>query len=270
MPPSPHIQWKPDAILLSSTSWSAQRLLTPASGLSSEEHINNTARPESRFNSQGPNSTFVTEATDIGIPGIDQGDLEIEPRSTIYETDPIIPSAFENISFSSSTDLWNTFEPQDMSPAELERHMEETDREVQRRAAPPSALDQSLDQEGFPVRLTFENEHTSRENVLFNEDYEVNFVSQGYLNKLRMTSGKTPCLVPAPPIYREVLTPDGVLAPVQYLLYVYLEWESPDIPFPPRQLCFVRYSGTGGIHDAKLILGQSWFKDTEDQAFSRT
>ncbi|KAM0243339.1 hypothetical protein ACHAPO_000184 [Fusarium lateritium] len=156
-----------------------------------------------------------------------------------------------------------------MSSAELERHMEETAREVQRRA-PPSALDPDLGQEGYPVRLTFENEYTCRETVLFNEDFEVNFVSHGYLNKLRMASGKPPCLVPAPPIYREVLTPDGILAPVRYLLYIYIQWESPDIPFPPRQLCFVAYTGTGGIHDAKLILGQSWFDSTEEQAPNRT
>jgi hypothetical protein len=153
-----------------------------------------------------------------------------------------------------------------MDPAELDRHMEETAREVQRRAAPPPPLDPNSQQASFPARLTFENGHTSREMIIFNHDFEVNFVSQGYLNRLRTTSGKPPCLVPAPPIYQNVLTPDGRLAPIRYLLYADLQWESPDFLFPPRQLCFVHYSGNGGVDDTKLILGRSWFKSTEAQA----
>ncbi|RGP67362.1 hypothetical protein FSPOR_6018 [Fusarium sporotrichioides] len=244
-----------------------------------QEISHNTFAPEpftvtpnnivSQFNSQDPNSTLTIETTNIGTLGIDGGDLVVEPRPTVYQTDPNIPSAFKDLVFSSSGDLWNNFGPQDMSPAELDRHMEETAREVQRRAAPPPALDPNPDQEGFYARLTFENGHTSREVILLNEDFEVNFVSQGYLNKLRMTSREPPCLVPAPPIYREVITPDGILAPIRYLLYADLEWESPDLPFPPRQLCFVHYSGNGGVHDTKLILGQSWFNSTEEQALAR-
>ncbi|PTD05163.1 hypothetical protein HYE67_000514 [Fusarium culmorum] len=221
------------------------------------------------LNSHYPNSTFTAEATDIGASGVDEGGLMIESPPTVYQTNPNIPSAFQDLFFSSSGDLWNNFGPQDMTPTELHRHMEETAREVQRRAAPPPTLDPNPDQEVFSAMLTFGNGHTSREIVCLDEGFEVNFVSQGYLNKLRTTSGKPLCLVPAPPIYREVFTPDGIWAPVRYLLYADLEWESPDIPFPPRQLCFIHYSGNGGVHDNKLILGQSWFNSTEDQAPNR-
>ncbi|UZP37312.1 hypothetical protein NXS19_005128 [Fusarium pseudograminearum] len=91
----------------------------------------------SQFNSQDPNSTFTTEATDIGIYSVDERDLMIEPTPAAYHTAPNTLSQFEDLDFSSSHDLWNTFEPQDMSPDELYRHMEETAREIQRRAPPP-------------------------------------------------------------------------------------------------------------------------------------
>jgi hypothetical protein len=232
-----------------------------------------TVTPESvalQLNSQNSNSTFATEATDIGVPGVDYEDLAMESKPAVYHTDPNIPPTFDDLLCGSSSDLWNAFGPQDMSPAKLNRHMEDVAREIQRWAAPPSSLGINSDQESYSARLTFANGYTSRDLVQYNDDLKYNFISQGYLNKLRTDSGKPPCFFPGPPTYQEVLTPDGILTPIRYLIFADLQWESPAIPFPSGPLWFVPYSGNGGVHDTKLILGQGWYDSTKEQAPSRT
>ncbi|RGP66228.1 hypothetical protein FLONG3_8957 [Fusarium longipes] len=218
-----------------------------------------TITPESvasHSDNQNPNSTFTSETFDLGISYVDETNPVPEPNLAVHQTDLI-----------SAGDFWDAFSPPDMAATELNRHMEEADREVQRRAAPLSTPDSNSEQESFPAKLTFENGYTSRETILFNDDFKVNFVSQGYLNKLRRISEKPLCLVPVPPgKYRRVLTPDGILAPIQCLLFADLQFESPRFPFPIQRLCFVRYSGSGGVHDAKLILGRSWSDSTKEQA----
>jgi hypothetical protein len=50
-----------------------------------------TVTPESvasQFDSQNLNSTFTTDATDIGTPSVDEGYLLLEPRPAVYQTDP--------------------------------------------------------------------------------------------------------------------------------------------------------------------------------------
>ncbi|CEI60601.1 hypothetical protein FVEN_g9917 [Fusarium venenatum] len=222
----------------------------------------------SQLNSQNSNLTFATEVTDIGISGVDEGGLIGGPRSAVYKAHPNIPTALEELPFGSSSDFWNAFDPEGMSPAEFERHMEDIAREIQRRAPPPP-LDLNSGQGGYSARLTFANGYTSREIVVYNGGLKYNFVSQSYLNKLRTASGQPPCFIPGPPTYEEVLTPDGTSAPIRYLVFADLQWESPNLPFPSGPQCFVPYRGNGGIHDARLVLGRSWFNGIEEQALNR-
>jgi hypothetical protein len=61
-----------------------------------------TVTPESvalQLNSQNSNSTFATEATDIGVPGVDYEDLAMESKPAVYHTDPksVSPSMLSHL-----------------------------------------------------------------------------------------------------------------------------------------------------------------------------
>ena len=150
-----------------------------------------------------------------------------------------------------------------MNQIQLEDHLEEISREVQQRVPLPD-LDPNANDPS--VRMTFENGYISHDKVYFNNDLKYSFMSYDYLWRIRTASGRPPHVVDAPPVYREILTPNGVLAPVRYLLYADLDWESSGLPFPRSKLYFMLYRGDGTIYDTKPVLGQNWSKIIEGQA----
>jgi hypothetical protein len=92
-----------------------------------------------------------------------------------------------------------------------------------------------------------------------NEDLGCNFVSYSYISKLQKNSEKPLAIVPAPPLYVNVVCPDGMSIPVRHLLNAQLEWSpSPDVPVPKRDVFFVLYETSRATDDAKLVLGRGW------------
>jgi hypothetical protein len=153
-----------------------------------------------------------------------------------------------------------------MSPAELGRHIQDMTRDIRGSALPP-AQELSLEDESFCVKATYVNGHQSLEALQFNDLLQLNFAPQAFLSKLREDSQSPIDVVRTPPGYeRWGFTPDGVMAPLEFYLWAYLEYESPFIPFPPSWVRLWVYRGTGAADDTKITLGHAYFTTLEEQA----
>ncbi|KAH7185803.1 uncharacterized protein B0J16DRAFT_399637 [Fusarium flagelliforme] len=202
------------------------------------EHNTFTATPSAAVHEsyhQNPNSASAPRTIDFDIPGVDEEYVLLEPDATVSQAETGIPSTIGDLVLDSSREYEDHFKPRNMNQIQLEDHLEEISREVQQR-------------------------------VYFNNDLKYSFMSYDYLWRIRTASGRPPHVVDAPPVYREILTPNGVLAPVRYLLYADLDWESSGLPFPRSKLYFMLYRGDGTIYDTKPVLGQNWSKIIEGQA----
>jgi hypothetical protein len=212
---------------------------------------------------QNPNSASTPRTIDFDIPGVDEEYVFLESAATVSQADTGIPSTVGDLVLDSSREYEDHFKPRNMNQIQLEDHLEEISREVQQRVPLPD-LDPNANDPS--VRMTFENGYVSHDKVYFNDDLKYSFMSYDYLWRIRTASGRLPYVVDAPPVYREILTPNGVLAPVRYLLYADLDWESSGLPFPRSQLYFMLYRGDGTIYDTKPVLGQNWSEMVERQA----
>ncbi|KAM0275261.1 hypothetical protein ACHAPA_000118 [Fusarium lateritium] len=139
-------------------------------------------------------------------------------------------------------------------------------RDIQQSALPP-AQELSPESESFRVKATYLNRHQSREVLQFDDLLQLNFVPQAFLSKLREDSQSPIDVVRTPPGYeRWAFTPSGVMAPLEFYLWVYLEYESHSVRFPPSWVCLWVYHGTGAVDDTKITLGHTYFTTLEEQA----
>jgi hypothetical protein len=153
-----------------------------------------------------------------------------------------------------------------MSPAELGQHIQDMTWDIQQSALSPTQ-NLSPENESFRVKATYVNGHESREALQFNDQSQLNFASQAFLSKLREDSQRPIDVFRTPPGYeRWAATPDGVMAPLEFYFWAYLEYESPLIPFPPSWVCLWVYRGTGAADDTKITLGHAYFTRLEEQA----
>ncbi|KAJ4139962.1 hypothetical protein NW768_001312 [Fusarium equiseti] len=212
---------------------------------------------------QNSSPAFAPSTIDFDIPSVDEGYVLLEPGAAVYQADARIPSTVRDLALNSPREYEDLFMPRNMNQTQFEHHLEEISREVQRRIPLPD-LDPNADD--FSVRLTFENGYACHDMVYFNHNLKYSFISYDYLWRIRTASGRLPYVIEAPPIHRETLTPNGVLAPIKYLLYADLDWESSGLPFPQSQLYFIIYRGNGTIYDTKPVLGRNWSEMVERQA----
>ncbi|KAM0251601.1 hypothetical protein ACHAP5_001610 [Fusarium lateritium] len=175
-------------------------------------------------------------------------------------------STQEGLGHRSYQDYLDWYNPSSMTPAALDQHIQNMTRDIQQSALPP-AQELSPESESFRIKATYANGHKSREALQFNDLLQPNFVPQAFLSKLREDSQSPIDVVRTPPGYeRWAVTPDGVMARLEFYLWVYLEYESPLICFPPSWVCLWVYHGTGAVDDTKITLGHTYFTTLEEQA----
>ncbi|RBR22627.1 uncharacterized protein FIESC28_04422 [Fusarium coffeatum] len=212
---------------------------------------------------QDPSSASASRTINFDIPSVDEEYVFLEPDAAVSQTDTGIPSNARDLVLNSSREYEDHFQPRSMNQIQLGDHLEEISREVQQRMPLPDLNPNANDPS---VRMTFENGDVSHDKIYFDDELEHSFMSYDYLWRIRAASGRLPYVIEAPPIDRETWTPSGVLAPIEYLLYADLDWESSGLPFPRSRLHFIIYRGNGTIYDTKPVLGRNWSEMVERQS----
>jgi hypothetical protein len=252
---------------------------TPQSGLEYPDffdasHHPSTAATASFGSTSGDDShdtstTFTTQPISLGESSLDNEGLLSEPSPLASWTQfgtPSAPYTRGDLNYGSYQDYWRRYNPLDMTPAELGQHIQDMTRDIQQSALPPT---QNLapENESFRVKATYRNGHQSREVLQFNDLLQLNFVPQAFLSKLREDSQSPIDVVFTPPGYEKwAYTPDGAMAPLEFYIWPYLEYESPFVHLPPSWVCLWVYHGTGAADDTRITLGHAYFTTLEEQA----
>ncbi|KAM0332880.1 hypothetical protein ACHAPQ_005479 [Fusarium lateritium] len=220
-------------------------------------------------NSHNTSTSFTTQSTNLAESDLNNEGLLSDPSPPASWTQPWPQEASsiqEGLGRTSYQDYLNWYNPSAMAPAALGQHIQDITRDIQQSALPP-AQELSPESESFRVKATYINGHQSRGVLQFDGLLQLNFVSQAFLSKLREDSQSPIDVVRTPPGYeRWAFTPGGVMAPLEFYLWVYLEYESHSVRFPPSWVCLWVYHGTGAVDDTKITLGHTYFTTLEEQA----